>query len=53
MSKHESRESYSDRVKAFQVRRKKPNLVEKEMRQILAMSKVEVGEYVENYGKFS
>ena len=52
MSKHESQESYSDRVKAFQVRRKKAELGRKEMRQILAMSKVEVGEYVENYGKF-
>ena len=51
-SAHESAEDYKNRLQETRLRKSEAEKGRKEMRQVLAASKVEVGEYVEKYGKF-
>ena len=51
-SAHESAEDYENRLQETRLRKAEAEKGRKEMRQVLAASKVEVGEYVEKYGKF-
>ena len=51
-SAHESAEDYENRLQETGLRKAEAEKGRKEMRQVLAASKVEVGEYVEKYGKF-
>ena len=51
-STHENSVEYQERLDETKLRKSEAEKGRKEMRQVLAASKVEVGEYVEKYGKF-
>lgn len=51
-STHESDSSYKTRLAETKIRNLDAEKGRKEMRQVLAASKVEVGEYIEKFGKF-
>ena len=51
-STHENSDEYQERLDETKLRKSDAEKGRKEMRQVLAASKVEVGEYVEKYGKF-
>lgn len=51
-SKHESAEDYKVRLAEAEGRRSEAEVGRKKMRETLAASKVEVGEFVEKYGKY-
>lgn len=51
-SKHETAISYENRVEEAKERNKMAEVGRKKMREILAASKVEVGQYVEKFGKY-
>jgi len=51
-SPHENAEDYKARLQETKLRKADAEKGRKEMRQVLAASKVEVGEYVEKFGKF-
>jgi outer membrane protein assembly factor BamD len=51
-SPHENAEDYKARLLETKLRKADAEKGRKEMRQVLAASKVEVGEYVEKFGKF-
>ena len=52
ISKHESKVDFLQRSADFKERRKAAEQGRKEMRENLAASKVEVGQYMQNYGKY-
>jgi len=51
-SKHESAEDYKARLAEAEQRRSEAEVGRKKMRETLAASKVEVGQFVEKYGKY-
>ena len=50
--KHESYEAYKERLNQYSDRKKNAQTGKRNMRQTLAASKLEVGSYVEKYGKY-
>ena len=52
MGKYEADSAYKHRLKQAEDRKKHAQKSKRDMRQILAESKVEIGKYVENYGKY-
>tara|TARA_X000000950_G_scaffold273837_1_gene358108 strand:+ start:438 stop:1547 length:1110 start_codon:yes stop_codon:yes gene_type:complete len=52
IGKYESREEFKIRVDDFKVRKKNAEAGRQKMRETLAASKVQAGEYLEKYGKF-
>jgi len=50
--KYEADSAYQHRLKQAVDRKKHAQKSKRDMRQILAESKVEIGKYVENYGKY-
>jgi len=49
---HESKEKYDSRIKDYALRKKNAEQGRIRMRESLALSKLEIGSYLENYGKY-
>jgi hypothetical protein len=50
--KYETSNDYQLRLKGYEERKGKAHQSKREMRQVLAASKLEIGEYLEDYGKY-
>lgn len=50
--KYEKSVDYELRLKDYEVRKGKAHQSKREMRQVLSASKLEIGEYIEDYGKY-